>query len=157
MNCAVYLKWGRWVFLKSGVCTTPRTNPTHCLFVSTSSIAPRISAYNWTTNTAGTPLYWKTLSPDLNKEPDLRNTAKQELLTIQHGLSPSCIIILSTRGNNRYISVEWPTLWLWKPGSSIPHSQGFSNNPYPEKNQPNFSVSLRSILNISFPSMPRHS
>ena len=35
-----------------------------------------------------------------------------------------------------------------KPGGSIPHSQGPSNNPYPESNQPNqlTPISLRSIL-----------
>ena len=26
-----------------------------------------------------------------------------------------------------------------EPGGSIPHSQGLSNNPYPEPNQPNSS------------------
>ena len=29
------------------------------------------------------------------------------------------------------------TPWLMEPGGSMPHSQGFSNNPYPEPNQPN--------------------
>ena len=39
-----------------------------------------------------------------------------------------------------------------EPGISIPHSQGFSNNPYPELNQPNSSyryISLGSILILS--------
>ena len=30
------------------------------------------------------------------------------------------------------------TPWLMEPGGSIPHSQGLSNNPYPEPNQPNY-------------------
>ena len=30
-------------------------------------------------------------------------------------------------------------LWFMEPGDSISHSQGISNNPYPETNQPNFS------------------
>ena len=29
--------------------------------------------------------------------------------------------------------------WLMEPGGSMPHSQGLSNNPYPEENQPNSS------------------
>ena len=29
------------------------------------------------------------------------------------------------------------TPWLMEPGSSMPHSQGLSNNSYPEPNQPN--------------------
>ena len=40
-----------------------------------------------------------------------------------------------------------------KPGGSMPHSQGLSNNPYPEPNQNQFIVlipiSLRSILVLS--------
>ena len=28
------------------------------------------------------------------------------------------------------------TPWLMEPGGSMPHSQGPSNNPYPEPNQP---------------------
>ena len=38
-------------------------------------------------------------------------------------------------------------------GGSMPHLQGFSNNPYPEPNQPNcphWYLSLRSILILSF-------
>ena len=34
------------------------------------------------------------------------------------------------------------TPWLMKIGSSLPHSQGLSNNPYPELNQPNSSYRL---------------
>ena len=30
-------------------------------------------------------------------------------------------------------------LWLMEPGGSMPHSQGPSNNPYSEPNQPNSS------------------
>ena len=30
------------------------------------------------------------------------------------------------------------TPWFMKPGGSMPHSQGLSNNPYPELNQPNY-------------------
>ena len=30
------------------------------------------------------------------------------------------------------------TPWLMEPGGSIPHSQGLSNNSYPEPNQPNY-------------------
>ena len=29
------------------------------------------------------------------------------------------------------------TPWLMEPGGSMPHSQGLSNNSYPESNQPN--------------------
>ena len=32
------------------------------------------------------------------------------------------------------------TPWLMKPGGSMPHSQGISNNPYPEPNQPSYIV-----------------
>ena len=31
------------------------------------------------------------------------------------------------------------TTWLMEPGGSMPHSQGFSNNPYPEPNRPSSS------------------
>ena len=34
-------------------------------------------------------------------------------------------------------SVNLLTLWLMKPGGSMTHSQGLSNNPYPEQNQLN--------------------
>ena len=27
-----------------------------------------------------------------------------------------------------------------EPGGSMPHSQGLSNNPYPEPNQPNYRI-----------------
>ena len=30
------------------------------------------------------------------------------------------------------------TPWLMEPGGSMPHSQGLSNNSYPELNQPNY-------------------
>ena len=40
-----------------------------------------------------------------------------------------------------------------EPGGSMPHSQEFSNNPYPEPNQPNYPamipISSRSILILS--------
>ena len=40
-----------------------------------------------------------------------------------------------------------------EPGGSMAHSQGLSNNAYPEQNQPSFSelipISLRSILILS--------
>ena len=40
-----------------------------------------------------------------------------------------------------------------EPGSSIPHSQGLSNNPYPKLNQPNPHIDtyffLKSILILS--------
>ena len=44
------------------------------------------------------------------------------------------------------------TPWLMKPGGLMPHSQGLSNNPYPQNKKPNslyFSISLRSILILS--------
>ena len=31
------------------------------------------------------------------------------------------------------------TPWLMEPGGSMPNSQGLSNNPHPELNQPNYS------------------
>ena len=41
-----------------------------------------------------------------------------------------------------------------EPGGSMPHSQGLSNNSYPEPNQPNYlqliPISSRSILILSF-------
>ena len=36
-------------------------------------------------------------------------------------------------------SVVTLTPWLMEPGGSMPHSQGLSNNPCPELNQPNSS------------------
>ena len=30
------------------------------------------------------------------------------------------------------------TTWLMQPGGSMPHTQGLSNNPYNEPNQPNY-------------------
>ena len=45
------------------------------------------------------------------------------------------------------------TLWLMEPGRSMPHSQGLSNNPNPEANQPQFPALIpiysRSILILS--------
>ena len=35
-------------------------------------------------------------------------------------------------------SANWLTPWLMEPGGSMPHSQGLSNNPCPETNQPNY-------------------
>ena len=52
------------------------------------------------------------------------------------------------------------TPWLMEPGGSMPHSQGLSNNPYPELNQPNYphwyklwSSWLRSLLHSPFSSL----
>ena len=46
------------------------------------------------------------------------------------------------------------TPWLMEPGGSMPHSQGLSNNSYPEPDQPNspvlIPIPLRSILILSF-------
>ena len=42
------------------------------------------------------------------------------------------------------ITTVWDTIlikltpWLMEPGGSVPPSQGLSNNPYPEPNQPNY-------------------
>ena len=36
-----------------------------------------------------------------------------------------------------YYTLDYLTPWLMEPGGSMPHSQGLSNNPYPETNQPN--------------------
>ena len=44
---------------------------------------------------------------------------------------------------NRLIAL---TPWLMEPADSVPHSQGPSNNPYPEPNEP---ISLTSILTLS--------
>ena len=40
--------------------------------------------------------------------------------------------------NSIVFTINELTPWLMKPGGSIPHSQGISNNPYPELNQPNY-------------------
>ena len=58
---------------------------------------------------------------------------------------------------NNYLK---PTLRLMKPGSSIPHSQGLSNNSYPEPNQPNSRIDtylFKVHSNIVLPSTPRRS
>ena len=48
---------------------------------------------------------------------------------------------------------QYLTPWLTEPGGSMPHSQGLSNNPYPEPNQPNSNslipISSRSIQILS--------
>ena len=41
--------------------------------------------------------------------------------------------VLNNNNNNNKL-----TPWLMEPGGSMPHSQGLSNNPYPELNQPNY-------------------
>ena len=46
------------------------------------------------------------------------------------------------------------TPWLMEPGGSMLHSQGLSDNPYPDSNQPNYPhwylpISSRSILIVS--------
>ena len=35
-----------------------------------------------------------------------------------------------------YLCTKYITSWLMEPGGSMPNSQGLSNNPYPEPNQP---------------------
>ena len=40
--------------------------------------------------------------------------------------------------NNNNNSSNKLTPWLMEPGGSMPHSQGLSNNFYPEPNQPNY-------------------
>ena len=48
------------------------------------------------------------------------------------------------------IFVVYLTPWLMEPGDSMPHSEGLSNNPYPEPNQSNLlPIYLRSILILS--------
>ena len=45
-----------------------------------------------------------------------------------------------------------------EPGGSIPHSQGLSNNPYTEPNQPNSRIDaylFKVHSNIVLPSTPR--
>ena len=37
-----------------------------------------------------------------------------------------------------------------EPGGSMPHSQGLSNNSYPEPNQPNYYLFLQGPLILSF-------
>ena len=58
----------------------------------------------------------------------------------------------------RYHGVIWiyinkPTPWLMKPGGSMSHLKGLSNNSYPEPNQPNsthwYLISWRPILILS--------
>ena len=39
---------------------------------------------------------------------------------------------------NREREREGLTPWLMEPGGLMPHSQGLSNNSYPEPNQPNY-------------------
>ena len=48
--------------------------------------------------------------------------------------------------------------WLMEPGSSMPHSQGLSNNPYPKPNQLNSCTDTYIFnvhSNIVRPSTPR--
>jgi hypothetical protein len=57
------------------------------------------------------------------------------------------------------VSIHTPTLWLLKPGGSMLHSQGLSNNPYPEPNQPNSSsdthfFKIRSNIVLPFMTRP---
>ena len=55
--------------------------------------------------------------------------------------SENCILTRPT-GEGKYPKLKLHcntnlTPWLMEPGGSMPHSQGHSNNPYPEPNQPN--------------------
>ena len=50
---------------------------------------------------------------------------------------------------NLYTDVVILTSWFMKPGGSMPHTQGLSNNPYSEPTQANSTISLRSILTLS--------
>ena len=63
--------------------------------------------------------------------------------TRKHTFGSSCLIIYNKL-----------TPWLMEPGGSMPHSQGLSNNPYPELNQPNYPHLFKVHSDI-VPSTPR--
>ena len=44
---------------------------------------------------------------------------------------------LQNSTGHKYTNIQTP--WHMEPGGSMLHSQGLSNNPYPEVNQPNSS------------------
>ena len=56
-----------------------------------------------------------------------KHTVKEIILKLRHLVKP----VLS--------QATTLILWLMEPRGSMPHSQGLSNNPYPEPNQPNSS------------------
>ena len=45
--------------------------------------------------------------------------------------------VVAERELNPKLRMELLTPWFMEPSGSMPHSQGISNNPYPEPNQPN--------------------
>ena len=54
-------------------------------------------------------------------------------------LSINCKSYSNLKKKNCLHLTNQPTLWLMEPGSSMPYSQGPSNNLYPQPNQPNSS------------------
>ena len=67
-----------------------------------------------------------------------------------HTLTSQFILFIRSVAASIITTTTKLTSWLMKPGGLMPHSQGLSNNPYPEPNQPNYPHS-----NIILPSTPR--
>ena len=67
-------------------------------------------------------------------------------------------LLISSILNNNNINNNNLTPWIMEPVGSRPHSQGLSNNSYPEPNQPNSRTDtylFKVHSNIVLPSTPR--
>ena len=64
---------------------------------------------------------------------------KSSLLKLRHLPSVGLIVIIDPTIDifNILLFSKRLTPWLMEPGGSMQHSQGLSNNSYPEPNQPN--------------------
>ena len=80
----------------------------------------------------------------------------KELAGLRHTNTPHQNSML-TAGKYRLRDVAalpllWLTRWLMVPGGSMQHSQGHSNNCYPEPNQSNLVLTLNSLIVNTFKS-----
>ena len=69
----------------------------------------------------------------------MRNRKMKKVKALGNGkVALNCIDPNNNINNNNNNNNNNLTPWLMEPGGSMPHSQGLSNNSYPEPNQPNY-------------------
>ena len=84
-----------------------------------------------------------------------------------YGHCKHCLLLMKIKIGLALTDKEWRGLckeytltpWLMEPGGSMPHSQGLSNNSYPEPNNPIPRIDtylFKVHSNIVLPSMPRY-
>ena len=85
--------------------------------------------YSWTKQLTSYTLIGHYSTPN-------KSTIISKINVPANGLETQCILNKSFSVITSTISPELLTQWLMEPGDSMPHSQGLSNNPSPETNQP---------------------